>query len=345
MVQENGSDGARFEIPAPYLLLVGDAQSRLAAKTAVGVAHWRPEAVAGQLRFSKDAIDLGVPDMDVAAAARAGVRTLMIGIAPSGGRLPEAWVDTITSALRAGLDVASGLHVRLADHPAIAAAQGESGRQVMDVRFPRGPLRIGTGARRSGKRVLAVGVDCAVGKMFTTLAIDRALRARGVKSDFRATGQTGIFIAGAGICVDAVISDFVAGEAERLSPDNAPEHWDVIEGQGSLFHPAYAGVSLGLLHGSQPDALVMCGELGREHLHGVPGYRVPDLQDCIDLNLSMARLTNPDVRCVGIAVNSSRLPDGEAGVAMQAIAAATGLPCVDPVRTGVEPIVDCLLTF
>jgi uncharacterized NAD-dependent epimerase/dehydratase family protein len=330
-------------IASPYLLLIGDARSHIIAKTAIGIAYWRSDLVAGQFRFDREAFDLGLPDLSIDAAAARGVRTLVVGVAPLGGELPEPWIDTIVAALRAGLDVANGLHTRLREIPRIRAAAEATGRQVFDVRHPTERIPLGTGQRRSGKRLLTVGTDCAVGKMYTSLAIDRALRERGLRSDFRATGQTGILIAGSGIAVDAVVSDFVAGATEQLSPANDPDHWDLIEGQGSLFHPAYAGVSLGLLHGSQADAIVLCHEAGRTHINGIKGYPLPDLQTCIDTNLQLGRLTNPNIRCVGIGINTSKLQSDAALRLLQETSARMGLPCVDPVRTGVWPIVDYLL--
>src|SRR5690606_9078714 len=170
----------------------------------------------------------------------------------------------------------------------------------------------GTGRRRAGGRVLAVGGEWSVGKVHATLAIERELRSRGVRADFRATGQTGIFIAGAGVPIDAVVADFISGTAEWISPARDDGGWDLIEGQGSLFHPSYAGVSLGLLHGAQPDALVLCHEPGRAHMRGLPHYPVPDLKTCLEANLEAARLTNPDVIAVGVAVNTSQAGGADA---------------------------------
>ena len=193
-----------------------------------------------------------------------------------------------------------------------------------------------------GKRLLTVGTDVSVGKMFTSLAIEREMLARGMKADFRATGQTGIFIARDGVSVDAVVSDFVSGAAEWLSPDNDPDHWDIIEGQGSLFHAAYAGVTLGLLHGSQPDAVVVCHDPGRPHMRGTPAIPVRSLTETIEANLVAGRLTNPDIRCIGVAINTSRLSEAEAAETLREAEAETGMPAVDPVRTGVAPLVDAL---
>ena len=185
-----------------------------------------------------------------------------------------------------------------------------------------------------------VGTDCAVGKKYTALALTKSLKKMSAKATFRATGQTGIMIAGNGIPIDAVVSDFVSGAAELISPDNDPDHWDVIEGQGSLFTPAYAGVSLGLLHGSQPDALVVCHDPTRDHIVGCPAQPIPTVQTCIETNLLLARLTNPDVRCVGVSVNTSLLAPSERKAVMDEIAQETSLPCVDPIIDGIEAIVE-----
>ena len=329
-------------IRKPYLLFLGDSPDLLTAKTAIGVAHWRPEWCAGQMRLAGCAADAGLPDMTIAEAAGKGVGTLIVGVATTGGVLPDGWNGYMVEAIEAGLDIASGLHSRLADIPAIAEAAARHGRQVFDVRHPTQALECGTGKKRSGKRLLTVGTDCCVGKMFSALAIAREMEERGMGVDFRATGQTGIFIAGGGISVDAVVADFISGATEALSPDGDADHWDIIEGQGSLLHPAYAGVSLGLLHGSQPDALVLCHEAGRLAMDDMDGRPMPGIEETIDANLRAARVTNPDVRMVGICLNTRQLDESAAHAAIAETAEQFGLPCVDPVRTGVNPIVDLI---
>jgi len=166
------------------------------------------------------------------------------------------------------------------------------------------------------------------------------MQARGMKADFRATGQTGIMIAGGGMPIDAVVSDFVSGAAEVLTPDNDDDHWDVIEGQGSLFHPGYAAVTLGLMHGSQPDAFVVCHAAGREKIEAFPDFPLPTIRELIDLTIANGRVTNPGICCVGISVNTSSLGDGERRAYLAEKADEFGLPCVDPVATGVGPIVE-----
>ena len=165
------------------------------------------------------------------------------------------------------------------------------------------------------------------------------MRTRGMKASFRATGQTGILIAGEGVSIDAVVADFISGAVEVLSPDNDPEHWDVIEGQGSLFHPSFAGVSLGLLHGAQPDALVMCHEPTRTHMRGLPDYALPSLEECIVANEAAARLTNRSATCIGVSINTANLTQADAEEVLRETEARINLPCVDAVRTGVGPLV------
>ena len=326
----------------PYLLFIGDAPDQLAAKTAAGVAFWRPDVCLGQLRLRGCKADLGLPDMTIAAAAKAGVKTVIVGTTNRGGVLGDGWEPLLVQALELGMDLASGLHHRLTDIPVLRDTAVRRGRQIADVRHPSQEFPVGNGIRRPGKRLLTVGTDCSIGKMFTALAIDREITARGGKSDFRATGQTGILIAGDGVSIDAVVSDFVSGAVESLCPANDPDHWDVIEGQGSLFHASYAGVTLGLIHGSQPDALVVCHEPTRSHMRGLPGYKLPDLQLCIDRNVEAAQLTNPDVRCVGLSINTAGLDEAAARDYLRDTEARLGLPCVDPVRTGVGAIVNNL---
>jgi uncharacterized NAD-dependent epimerase/dehydratase family protein len=331
-----------MQIPHPYLLFLGDAPDQLAAKTAQGIAQWRPDWCLGQLRLPGAKADLGLPELEVARAAAEGARTLIVGVANRGGVIDESWLPVLLEALDRGLDLASGLHRKLADVPALAERARARGRQLFDVRHPTRDFAVGTGAKRSGKRLLAVGTDCSIGKMYTTLALEKEMRARGMKADFRATGQTGIFIAGAGVSIDAVVADFISGAVEWLAPANDPDHWDLVEGQGSLFHPSYAGVSLGLLHGAQPDLLVMCHEPGRPHMRGLPHYRLPDLEECIETNLRAARLTNPEVRLLGFALNTSGLDAEAAGRALRDVESRFGLPAVDPLRTGVARLVDAI---
>jgi uncharacterized NAD-dependent epimerase/dehydratase family protein len=286
--------------------------------------------------------DLGIEDMDFEQAAQAGAKTVIVGVANRGGVLSADWVDMLAGALELGLDLASGLHQRLTDHPKLVETAKRLGRRLHDVRHPSREFEVGSGEKRSGKRLLAVGTDCSVGKMYTALALEKEMRRRGLKADFRATGQTGIFIAGSGVSIDAVVSDFVSGAVEWLSPANDAEHWDLVEGQGSLFHASFAGVSLGLLHGAQPDALVLCHEPTRTHMRGLPHFPLPALQECMEANIAAAKLTNPKVRFVGACVNTRNLSDNEAKDCLARVEQEIGLPTVDPIRTGVARIVDQL---
>jgi D-glutamate N-acetyltransferase len=330
------------ELKTPYLLFLGDAHDQLAAKTAAGVAYWRPQACVGQFRLPGCHADLGLEDLTIEQAASRGAKTVIVGIANRGGVIAEAWLPALTRAMELGMDIASGLHRRLTDVPQLKELADRLGRQLSDVRHPTQDFEVGSGKKRSGKRLLTVGTDCSLGKMYTSLAIEREMRHRGMNADFRATGQTGILIAGSGVSVDAVVSDFISGATEFLSPANSEDHWDVVEGQGSLFHPSFAGVSLGLLHGAQPDVLVMCHEPTRTHMRGLPHYRVPSLRECIDANIAAGRLTNPAIRCVGISINTSALDASAADSLLKQTADAFGMPCVDPVRGGVADIVDRL---
>ena len=326
----------------PYLLFLGDARDQLAAKTATGIADWRGDWCVGQFRLPDCAADAGLEDISVEEAAARGAGTLVIGVVNSGGTMPESWTELLVEALACGMDIASGLHTRLESFPAIREAAEKYQRQLYNVRHSDRAFATGKGVKRSGKRLLTVGTDCSCGKKYTALAIEREMHRRGIKADFCATGQTGIFIAERGIAIDAVIADFISGAAEWLSPDNEPDHWDLIEGQGSLFHGAYAGVSLGLLHGSQPDALVLCHEPTRTHMRGLPHAPIPDLEDCIELNLANVKLTSPHCRMAGVAVNTAGLAEPEAARYLEKTEARLGLPCIDPVRGSVERIVDNL---
>ncbi|MEM9012293.1 MAG: N-acetyltransferase DgcN [Pseudomonadota bacterium] len=329
-------------IERPYLLFLGDAPDALAAKVAQGIRDWRSDTVVGQFRMEGCQADMKVPDLTIEEAAAKGARTLIVGVANRGGVISQAWTEVLVSALAAGFDIASGLHNRLADVPELAEAAAKHGRTLHDVRVPQGPFPIANGKRRTGKRCLAVGTDCSIGKMYTALAMERVMAARSMPATFRATGQTGILVTGAGIPLDAIVADFMAGAVEQLTPDNDPEHWDLIEGQGSLFHASYSGVTLALIHGGQPDALVLCHEPTRGHMRGLPDYRLPSLDALRDLSLQMARIVNPAAEVVGIAVNTSALHEEAALEYLEATEARLGLPTVDPYRQGADRLVDAL---
>ena len=329
-----------MEIVRPYLLFLGDVPDSLAAKTALGIVDWRPEWCLGQLRLPGCGADAGIADMTIAEARAAGVQTMIVGAVNAGGVLPDHWVASIVAALDAGLDVASGLHARLGDNPLIRDAARRSGASLHDVRHTHERFATGKGTKRDGLRLLTVGTDCSVGKKYTALALEKAMRTAGFDADFRATGQTGVFISGRGVAIDAVVADFISGAVEWLSPAAAPGHWDLIEGQGSLFHPSFAGVSLGLLHGAQPDAFVVCHEPTRTRMRGVQ-HPLPSIGEVIDLTIACGRLTNPAIRCVGIAVNTAAIVDlSEAQALLERVGREYDLPAVDPIRTGVTPIVE-----
>lgn len=330
-------------IPAPYLLYLGHSDDEFGLKTSRGLATFRREDCVGEWRHDDCPFSFDLPRMDAAAGAAAGARTLVLGIANAGGRFPEWMMADALAAIAAGMNLACGLHQRLKDEPRLVEAAKAAGVQLFDIRDPRPDLPVGNGKKRAGKRLLTVGTDCSVGKMYTTLCLRDALRARGITADFRATGQTGILIAGDGVPLDAVVADFIAGAIEDLSPTRTDDGWDLIEGQGSLFHPAFAGVSTGLLHGAQPQALVMCHDPTRPHMRGLPHYPLVDLAECIDANLRVARLTSPAVRFVGIALNTAKLGEGEARDLLAVTSEAHGLPCTDPFRFGADPIIENLL--
>ena len=328
-----------MQIATPYLMFLGDVPDALAAKTAYGIKDWRPEWCVGQMRLPGCGADLGIPDLDIAQAVAQGARTMVVGVVNAGGVLPDHWVARIVAALEAGLDVASGLHTRLGAKPEIAEAARRTGRLLHDVRHSDQSFATGKGTRRPGLRLLTVGTDCSAGKKYTALALERGMRARGFDADFRATGQTGVFISGRGVAIDAVVADFISGAVEWIAPAAEPHHWDLIEGQGSLFHPSFAGVSLGLLHGAQPDAFVVCHEPTRTRMRGV-AHPLPTIQQVIDLTVACGSLTNPGIRPVGIAVNTQALDEAEAGRLLAALGQEHGLPATDPVRFGVETLVD-----
>jgi uncharacterized NAD-dependent epimerase/dehydratase family protein len=336
----------KISLKAPYLIYLGDCPGMLHAKTGAGIAHWRPERCAGQMRLPDCPVDLGLPEMTWQDAKKAGIKTVVVGVAPMGGQIPEHWIPQLVELAAAGLDIAAGLHSKLADIPELVAAANSSGARLIDVRNPPDGIPVGDGRLRPGKRVLMVGTDCAVGKKYSALALHRELERRGVNTTFRATGQTGIMIAGEGIPIDAVVADFISGAAQVLSPDNDNDHWDVIEGQGSLLNPSYSGVSLGLLHGSQPDAIVLCHDAERLEIDESGGdYPIPPLDEVIDDVLRMARIIRATCFCAGVSVNTSSMNDFDRDIYLSKLQSELGLPCVDPVATGMSPIANFLLKY
>ncbi len=332
-------------IQTPYLLFLGDAPDQLAAKVAQGIKDWRPEYAIGQFRMEGCKADLGLPDLTLTEAKAKGVKTLVIGVANRGGVISQAWKKVLVAALEEGFDLASGLHNLLRDEEDLAAVARATGRTLHDVRVPSVDYPIANGKKRRGKRMLAVGTDCSIGKMYTALCVDKEMRARGLKSSFRATGQTGILITGDGVPLDAVIADFMAGSIEYLTPDNDDDHWDLIEGQGSLFHVSYSGVTLALVHGGQPDALVICHEPTRAHMRGLPDYKLPTIEQVRGMALALARVANPACQAVGVSINTQHMTEADALAYLSKIEAETGLPATDPFRFGAGKLVDALVAL
>lgn len=322
----------------PYLLYLGDAPDRLALKMGQGVLDWRPDWCLGQWRRPEATVALKLPEMTPEDAVAEGGGTMVIGVVNAGGVLPEAWIDDLRRALEAGLDLSAGMHLRLRDVADLGEIADRLGRKLTDLRLPDQAYETGKGTPRTGKRLLAVGTDCSVGKKYAALALERGMRKAGLDADFRATGQTGRLIAERGVAIDAVAADFIAGAVEWLTPDADPNHWDVIEGQGSLFHPSFAGVSLGLLHGAQPDRFVVCHEPTRKKMRGVDAP-LPTIKQVIEATVSMGHTTNPDIAPVGICINSQALSEREAKELLGAIEVEHRLPTTDPLRFGVDAIV------
>ncbi|MFT5744505.1 MAG: putative NAD-dependent epimerase/dehydratase family protein [Paracoccaceae bacterium] len=329
-------------IKTPYLLFLGDAPDQLAAKVAQGIKDWRPDHAVGQLRLPGCGADLGLADLTLQQARTAGAQTLVIGVANRGGVISQAWKKVLVMALEEGFDLASGLHNLLRDEPDLVAVAEACGRSLHDVRIPSVKYPIASGIKRTGKRCLAVGTDCSVGKMYTSLAMDLEMKKRGMKSSFRATGQTGILVTGDGVPLDAVIADFMAGSVEWLTPDHDDDHWDHIEGQGSIFHVSYSGVSMALIHGGQPDALILSHEPTRTHMRGLPGYGLQSLEALRDTVLPLARIANPTCQVVGVSVNTQHLSETDALAYLAEVELRMGLPAVDPFRQGAGRLVDAL---
>ncbi len=329
-------------IQTPYLLFLGDAPDQLAAKVAQGIRDWRPDNCVGQFRMEGCKADVGLPDMTLSEAENAGAKTLVIGVANRGGVISAAWKKVLVMALEEGFDLASGLHNLLRDEADLAAVAKATGQALHDVRVPEVDYPIANGVPRGGKRCLAVGTDCSVGKMYTALAMDKEMKARGLNSSFRATGQTGILITGDGVPLDAVVADFMAGAVEWLTPDNDADHWDHIEGQGSLFHVSYSGVTMALIHGGQPDALILSHEPTRVHMRGLPDYGLPSLEALRDTALPLARIANPKAQVVGISINTAAMGEDEALSYLDSVEKRMGLPTADPFRQGAGRLADAL---
>jgi uncharacterized NAD-dependent epimerase/dehydratase family protein len=317
-------------------------------KTMRGVLRYRPQDVVAVLDSERAGeTEGGVPVVgDVEDAVALQPTVALVGVAPAGGRFPPAWRRIVEDCVGAGLDVWNGLHEFLSDDPALVAAAAERGVRLWDLRRPPDDLSVPTGANLAvpARIALTVGSDCAIGKMTVSLELDRAARARGIRSVFVPTGQTGIAIAGWGISVDAVVADFVAGAAERLVVEGQERGGELllVEGQGSLVHPFYSGVTLGLYHGSTPHVLVLCHRAGAAEIDGCPGHALPSLSSLVALHEQTSLPARPSkVAC--IAVNTHGLDEREARAAVRAAEEETGLPADDPVRFGADRLLDNLL--
>ena len=316
-------------------------------KTARGVMRYGTDPVVAVVDSERPSESLdGVPVVaSVEEALAYGPTTALVGVAPAGGRLPEKWRNILESVLAAGLDLESGMHQFLGDDPELAALARRHGAEIRDLRRAPSDLSVPTGENleHDATVVLTVGSDCAIGKMSVALELDRGARERGARSVFVPTGQTGIAIAGWGIAVDAVVADFIAGAAERLVVEGA-ERGDLlwVEGQGSLIHPDYSGVTLGLYHGSAPHLLVLCHQVGDEHIQDLPAHPIPLLSDLVELHERIALPARP-AKVVAVALNTRRLDEKGAQAAIGAVEEETGLPTDDPVRFGPGRLVDAIL--
>jgi uncharacterized NAD-dependent epimerase/dehydratase family protein len=317
-------------------------------KTLRGVMRYRRESVAAILDTTRAGeTDDGVPVVaTIDEALEHEPNTALVGVVTQGGRFPADWRALLKSCVEAGLDVENGLHVRLHDIPGLADLARERGVELRDLREPPPDLSTATGANLGvdARIVLTVGSDCAIGKMTATCELDLEARRRGLASVFVPTGQTGIAIAGWGIAVDAVVSDFLAGAAEHLVVEGAKRGdllW--VEGQGSILHPIYSGVAVGLMHGSAPHLYVLCHEAGRETVEGdATRSPIPSLRELVDLHERMSLKLRPaKVAC--IALNTSFLSDADARAAIAAAEEETGLPADDPVRYGAAKLLDAVL--
>ena len=345
-------------VPAPKFLVVAEgAFGPETSKTAACAIRYVPERVVAVLdsttagRTAQDVLGFG-GGIPVVGTLEAGLAlrptALLIGIAPRGGRLPEAWRGWVASALDHGLDVWSGLHTLIGDDPELAARANARGARIFDLRRAPADLPVSNGRARlvDALVVLTVGTDCNTGKMTAQLELLRGLEQRRVRARFVPTGQTGILIAGWGVAVDAVVADFIGGAAEQMVVEAARDA-DVVlvEGQGSLLHPGYSGVTLGLLHGACPAAMILCHKVSRrligEYHKGEAWVAIPPLADVVRVYEEAAGWLNP-ARVIGLALNTYDLPEREAAAAVERAARETGLPATDPVRFGPGPLVDAI---
>ena len=328
-------------IEKPYLLYLGDSKEDLSIKMARGVLVWDEDSCVGEWAQSAAEVSLGLPRMTPAEAVEAGAKTMVVGLVNSGGAVKDSWIADLEDALVAGLDLAAGMHIPMASLGDLGPLAEKHGRTLHELRRPKVAHKTASGQKRTGQRLLTVGTDCSVGKMYTSLAITREMERRAVPVQFCATGQTGTLVAGEGIAVDAIVGDFMSGAVEALCPAIPENEWQIVEGQGSLFHPAFAGVTLGLLHGSQPDYFVVCHEPTRTKMRAVE-QPMPTLKQVVDATLLHGALTNPDIKLAGFSVNTSNMAETEAKDLLATIEQEFGVPATDPVRFGVTAIVDGL---
>ena len=317
-------------------------------KTARGVIRYRPESVVALLDSERVGEEQdGFPIVATVTDALALEPTAaLVGVATQGGRFPPAWRDILEDCIRAGLDLENGLHEFISDDPDLAQLAREHGVELRDLRKPPPGLNVPTGANLThpARTILTVGSDCAIGKMTVALELDREARRRGIRSEFVPTGQTGIAIAGWGISVDAVVADFIAGAAEQLVLEGVSRGGELllVEGQGSLLHPAYSGVTLGLIHGSAPHAYVLCHMAGETVVDGDSRFPIPPLGELVALHERMSLLARP-APVLAVALNTRELDEEEARRAVAEAEAETGLPADDPVRFGAAKLVDALV--
>ncbi|HET7555015.1 MAG TPA: DUF1611 domain-containing protein [Gaiellaceae bacterium] len=333
-----------------YLILAegrsGDAHY---GKTARGILRYAPDPSVAVLDSTRAGETLeGVPVVATVDEALAyEPTTAVVGVATQGGRFPPAWRELLKQSIAAGLDVESGLHEFVSEDRELEALAGQHGVELRDLRKPPAGLNVPTGANLElpARIALTVGSDCAIGKKTVALELDLEARRRGLASVFVPTGQTGIAIAGWGIAVDAVVSDFLAGAAERLVVEGHERGGELlfVEGQGSLVHPAYSGVTLGLIHGSAPHVFVLCHRAGSTEIEGYPGHPLPSLRELIVLHERIALPLRP-ARVACLALNTAHLAEDESRAAIEAAAAETGLPTGDPVRFGAGPLLDAVLS-
>jgi len=331
------------------ILLTEGMSNPTEAKTATGLLRYRGEEVVAILdsacagRTAREVFGVGGEIPFVAALEGLEADTLVMGVATAGGELPGGWRAVIAEALRSGMKILNGLHTFLRDDPELAPLAAEHGGELIDVRRPPADLVVSSNEARNTScfRVHTVGHDCGVGKMLTALELTAALRERGHTAEFLATGQTGIMISGSGIPIDAVVSDFVAGAAEQLVLENRDKEFVLIEGQGSLVHPLYSGVTLGLLHGCAPQAMVMGFDPTRSTIRHSE-QEMPPLREVIELYEAMANVMSPS-RVVAVAANTSSLDEAGARKLLDTLQETLELPATDVVRFGCEPVVEAVL--